>query len=47
MYEPTISSGNLFAAANQPTRLLPPYQEPMLKEQASPLTPVTLYAEAA
>jgi hypothetical protein len=32
-YEPTISSGNLLAAANQPTMLLPPYQEPMLKSR--------------
>jgi hypothetical protein len=34
MYEPTSSSENLFDAINQPTRLLPPYQEPMLKKQA-------------
>jgi hypothetical protein len=35
MYEPTSSSRDLLDAANQPTRLLPPYQEPTLKEQAS------------
>jgi hypothetical protein len=46
MYEPTSSSENLFDAVNQPTKLLPPYQEPMLKEQA-PINPYYLLCASA